>query len=79
MILNSHDSFLTRKKVLNQNIYHIIFRESNMPGKYIPTPVKEAIVMAKSKGQTDRAVANLFGVGQKSVSRIYNLHLEEGN
>ena len=79
MILNSHDSFLTRKKVLTQNIYHIIFRESNMPGKYIPTPVKEAIVMAKSKGQTDRAVANLFGVGQKSVSRIYNRHLEEGN
>ena len=51
MILNSHNSFLTRKKVLNQNIYHIIFRESNMPGKHIPTPVKEAIVMAKSRGR----------------------------
>lgn len=49
-----------------------------MPGKYIATPIKEAIVRAKAEGQTDRAVASLFGVGQKTVNRVYTRHVEEG-
>lgn len=38
--------------------------------KTIATPVKEAIVRAKETGQTDRAVANLFGISHQAVSKI---------
>ena len=43
--------------------------------KTIPTPVKKAIVQAKEAGQSNRAVAKLFGISNGAVSTIYNLHL----
>ena len=39
--------------------------------KIISTPVKKAIIQAKEQGQTDRAVAVLFGIGYGTVSKIY--------
>ena len=46
--------------------------------KYLTTPVKEAIVRAKSQGQTCRAVANLFNVSRQTVSRVFRQQEEEG-
>jgi transposase len=46
---------------------------------YLSTPIKEAIVQAKEKGQTDRAVAHLFGINQATVSRIFKRHRECGD
>ena len=43
--------------------------------KTIPTPVKKAIVQAKEAGQSNRAVAKLFGISNGAVSTIYNRHL----
>ena len=42
-----------------------------MARKELVPDVKEAIVRAKEGGSTDRAVAALFKVGQKTVSRVY--------
>ena len=43
------------------------------------TPVKEAIVKTKSEGQTDRAVAQLFGVNHRTVGRIFKRNQQCGD
>jgi len=48
-----------------------------MPGKYLATPIKEAIVRAKLQGKTDRAVAALFQVSHQTVSGIFRKHQAE--